>query len=100
VWHLRILWLFQDPPRALAATGGRPNTYGMGAPSQLIETVYPDLRGRRDIYDQTAADLHSRGLLNSSSDFLHTMMTGSGMVAKRTTPLADKFLGFIANPLP
>jgi hypothetical protein len=98
VWHLQLLWLFQDPPRAIASVRGSQTTYGMGAPAQILETVYPRLASRRDIYDQIASDLYSRGFLNASRDFLHTMMTGSGMIAKRTTQLADDFLRFIASP--
>ena len=96
VWHLRILVLFQDPPKHLAAKGLRPNYYAGGA-SQVLEDVYPELKTKRELYDQIAADLSTRGLVNAPG-FLHGMMTAQGMVAKRTTPLADAFLAFIANP--
>jgi hypothetical protein len=59
--------------------------------------VYPELHGRRDFYDQIVVDLFSRGLLNSSG-FLHSTMSAQGMIAKRTTALADSFLDFIAAP--
>jgi hypothetical protein len=98
VWHLRFLWVFQDPQRALTTKGNRANSYGLGGADQILETVYAELSGRRDIYDQIATDLFNRGLLNTPADFLHTMMTASGTVAKRTTPLADNFLDFISNP--
>lgn len=98
VWHIRILLLFQDPPRALAAKGRRAD-YMMGGAGQVIEDMYPELRGRRDFYDQVAADLYARGFLNSPPGFLSTTMSGSGMVAKRTTALADAFLAFIKSPI-
>jgi hypothetical protein len=98
VWHLRILSLVQDPPKMLAAKGLQSNFY-MGGGGQVIETVFPELNGHRDVYDQVVTDLHARGLLNSPASFLHTTMTGNGMVAKRTTPLADDFLAFIADPV-
>jgi hypothetical protein len=60
--------------------------------------MYPVLRGNGEFYDQIATDLFARGMLNSPS-FLHTSMTGNGMVAKRTTAIADGFLEFIAAPL-
>jgi hypothetical protein len=97
VWHIRILVLFQDPPKHLAVRG-LGSSYYMGSASQVLEDIYPELKGKRELYDQVAADLSARGLVNSSG-FLHGMMSAQGMVAKRTTPLADTFLAFIANPL-
>jgi hypothetical protein len=97
VWHIRILLLFQDPPKVMASKGLYPD-YMMGGAAQVVEDTYPELRGKSQLYDQIASDLHARGLLNSQPTFFHTTMTGGGMIAKRTTPLADAFLNFIANP--
>lgn len=97
VWHLRILGLFQNPPKYLAAKEVGAN-YSMGSASQVLEDVYPELRGKRELYDQIAADLGARGLVTSPG-FLHGMMSAQGMVAKRTTPLADAFLDFISDPI-
>ena len=47
VWHLRFLWVFQDPPRALATKSNRANAYGLSGSDQILETVYPELSGRR-----------------------------------------------------
>ena len=96
VWHIRILVLFQDPPKHLAARGLGTNYY-MGSGSQVLEDVYPELKSKRELYDQIAADLSARELV--SGNFLHGMMSAQGMVTKRTTPLADEFLAFIADPL-
>ena len=98
VWHLRILKCFEDPPRLLAAQGVQANFY-MGGAAQALESMYPELGNRRELCRQVVTDLHARGLLNSPPGFLNTVMTGSGMVAKRTTALADAFLVFIADPL-
>lgn len=98
VWHIRILVLFQSPAQQLATKGVRSDFY-MGGAAQVLESMYPELRDRREFYDQIVVDLHARGLLNSPPSFLHTMMTGNGMVSKRTTPLADAFLSFISDPL-
>jgi hypothetical protein len=97
VWHLRILQLFQNPPMHLAFKGIKTG-YVSGGSSQVLENVYPELEGRREFYDQVVADLNSRGLFNSPH-FLHSTMSAAGMVAKRTTALADALLTFIANPL-
>jgi hypothetical protein len=97
VWHLRILTLFQDPPRVLATKGIQVNP-SVGGAAEILESMYPELNGHREVYDQVVTDLHARGLLNSPPSFLHTTMTGNGMVAKRTSALADAFLAFIADP--
>jgi hypothetical protein len=99
VWHLRLLSFFQNPSAHLAPTNLRADYFTGGAIASLLETLYPDLQGKRDFYDQVAADLITRGFINSAPGFLHTMMTSSGVISKRTTALADAFLAFIANPL-
>ena len=98
-WHIRMLQFFEAPMRMAAARGARTDYSFAGALAQSLEEVFPDLRGRREFYDQIARDLQARGFLNSSADVLHVMMTGSGMGAKRTTDTADRFLAFIASPL-
>jgi hypothetical protein len=97
VWHLRILVLFQNPPQSLAAKGIRTN-YLIGGPSQVLTDVYPELKEKRELYDQIIIDLHARGLLTSPG-FLHATMSAQGMIEKRTTPVADTFLAFIAKPV-
>ena len=97
VWHIRILSLFQNPSKKLAEKGIILNYMSAGA-SVVLESYYPEIAGRRELYDQIVADLNARGLSNSPN-FLHTMMTQQGLTTKRTTPLADKFLAFISDPL-
>jgi hypothetical protein len=98
-WHLRMLKFFEAPMQMAAACGARTDYSFAGALAQPLEEVYPALCGRRDFYDQITRDLVGRGFLNSSPDVLHSMMTGSGMSAKRTTEMADRFLAFISSPL-
>lgn len=85
--HLRILKIFQAP--------ATPENISVGGLSHVLEFNVPELRGRRDIYDQFWRDLYSRGLVNT--DGLHTTMTGSGLASKRTTGLGDAFLEFIGT---
>jgi hypothetical protein len=96
VWHLRILRLFQNPSKHLSTKGLGANYY-MGSASQVLTDFYPELADKRELYDQIAADLASRGLVGAG--FLHGMMSAQGMVAKRTSALADRFLDFIPDPL-
>ncbi|PZN76515.1 MAG: hypothetical protein DM484_16295 [Candidatus Methylumidiphilus alinenensis] len=85
--HIRILIVFQSPNIS-------PNI-NMGALSNVLESNIPELRGRRNIYDQFWRDLFSRGLVNTEG--LHVMMTGQGLASKRTTSLGDDFLSFIMS---
>jgi hypothetical protein len=94
-WHLRVLRLFHDPASAMNGAGGYPGAIASSL-SHVLETVYPQLKGRRDLYDQLWADLSGSGLLNTGS--LQTMMTPGGTLVKRTTPLGDRFLEFISSP--
>lgn len=98
-WHIRLLVFLQNPLKLVNERKGRTEYY-MGSISQPLEEVYPELRGKREFYDQIMRDLRSRGFINSSADVLHTTMTAStsGMFAKRTTETADRFLSFITSP--
>jgi hypothetical protein len=97
-WHLGILKFFEAPLRLAAAHGARTSYSIAGALSHVLEDCFPQLRGRRDFYDQIVRDLNARGFLNSGDHVLHTMMSAGGLEAKRTTELADQFLAFINPP--
>ena len=84
--HLQILKFFQNP-------GPPPGGMTMGGLSHVIEGAFPELRGHGAIYEQIGRDLNSRGLLAVVG--FNVTMTGSGLAAKRTTDLADRFLKFI-----
>lgn len=86
--HIQILKLFQAPIP--------PSNMSMGGLSSVLEYNMPEMRGRRDLYDQLWKDLYTRGLVNT--DGMHTTMTGNGLGQKRTTALGDAFLGFISEP--
>lgn len=85
--HIRILRLFQVPKP--------PPNMSMGGLGSVLEHNMPELRGRRELYDQLWRDLHARGLVNT--DGMHTTMSGSGLAQKRTTGLGDGFLKFITE---
>jgi len=97
VWHLRLLDLFNDPPAYIKKHNLQFGSISMGAMSLLVENAFPELQGRRNVYDLIWKDLYSRALVNT--DGLHTMMTRSGILAKRTTEIGELFLGYIKSPL-
>lgn len=97
VWHLRILALFANPSQWFADNGKEPPRWSIGGSlSQLLVIAYPELRDQRDFYDVIGTDLHQRGLFNTQG--FHTMMSGQGVLEKRTTNLGDEFLHFITAP--
>jgi len=93
-WHLRLLKLFHDPGEAYSRAGG--GQLYMGGLSTVVETVYPELAGRRSFYDLVWSDVNAAGLLNTPT--LHVTMSGQGLLANRTTDLGDTFLAFISEP--
>jgi hypothetical protein len=96
VWHLRVLKLFQDPQGWAQHNRHQFPSFYMGGLSSVLESAYPELGSRRELYDQLWQDLYQRGLVNTDS--MHTAMTATGMMAKRTTVLGDQFLRFIEEP--
>jgi hypothetical protein len=96
-WHLRILRFLQDPAGYGAARGVHYPTWSMGVPSTVMECTFPELRGERDFYDQIVSDLFLRGLIGSDATGLHTTMTATGMFAKRTTRIGERFIAFVSS---
>lgn len=96
-WHLRILMLLDDPRHALQSRGLK-SEFSMGSISQVIHSIYPELRERNDFTRQVIKDLYNRGLVNTSDDGLNAMMTGNGMIASRTSELGKQLIDFIKKP--
>ncbi len=94
-WHLIILHFLDDPRKYGARNNISYPSWSMGGTSAVLEFAMPELKGKRDFYDQIVRELFSNGLLNSDT-FLHTTMTDQGMFASRTTEMGKQFLGFIS----
>ena len=86
--HLRMLKVFHQPPV--------PQGISIGGLSTVLEQAIPDLRNRREVYDQLWKDLYVRGLVNTEG--LHVTMSGNGLAARRTTGLGEALLQFISEP--
>jgi hypothetical protein len=94
--HVALIGLFQDPRRNRAvAERMRSNVLGGGL-TQVIVTAYPELRGRNELVNLIWRDLESAHLIGQGGA-INTMMTGSGMLEKRTTAFGDRFLAFIGR---
>jgi hypothetical protein len=93
VWHIRLLHLYQNPEKWEKDNNKQFERLYAGGASHVLESAYPELKPRRDFYDQIWKDLYQKGLV--TSDSLHSMMTGGGIFEKRTTKLGDELLNFI-----
>lgn len=96
-WHLRILKFFDNPKKWYEKQNKPQLNLMMGGLSTILEDVFPELKGRREFYDQLFKDLYSRGLTGTGS--LHTTMSEHGLYESRTTNFGKQFLNFIADPL-
>lgn len=67
----------------------------MGSPSTPLFNVYPELNN--DFFKKIYDDLYNDGMVTLEN--LNISMTGSGMVEKRTTVIADEFLQFILKKM-
>ena len=98
-WHFRILAFFNDPPAWFRHQDREPYNPGFSSSlSDALETAYPELVGRRDLYDQLGVELNARGLLTSSG--FHVMMSETGWQSSRTTDRGKSLLAFITRPEP
>jgi len=96
-WHLRILKLFDNPVEWFKQNGKKFPDVLMGGLEHVLTAAYPELRGQRGFFDQIFKDLYERGLTNTET--LHTTMTGTGLVAQRTTEIGRVFISFITSPI-
>ncbi len=96
--HVQLLWAFENPRVALEKAGSRleESLFMSAAPSQVVEELFPQLKGQRDVYDFLWQDLFQRRLVNSDS--LHGMMTKEGVLSARTSALGNQFLAFLSEP--
>lgn len=97
VWHIRLLTFLNDPAECATEKGIDYSSTLMGGMSRFIETVFPELGGRRDLYEQWGNDLHSRGLIVTNN--FQVTESGHDLVRSKTTALGKQFLEYITNPI-
>lgn len=95
VWHIKILKLFDNPENWFKKNGKSLPNYMAAGLSNVLEEAYPELNGKRELYDLIWDDLLRAGLHKTSG--LHTTMTGSGLMTPRTTTFGKEFLEFITE---
>jgi hypothetical protein len=95
--HVRVLSLLNDPASWMAVNNMQNPGWGMGGVSTVVEYCLPEVRGRKETYEQVVRDLQSEGLL-SQGQFLNVTMTGGGMLQSRSTERGKQFMKFISAP--
>jgi hypothetical protein len=96
VWHIRVLGLFHNPQQwATDNNKPLPTNISMGGLDTILGYAFPELAQDRALYDQIWKDLYQKGLLNTDS--LHVTMSWSGLIARRTSELGEKFLMYISE---
>lgn len=92
--HLKLLVLFNDPIDWFKANNKIfPQNTLMGSSTIVLDAAYPELIGKRDLYNIIWNDLGRYGLVSTSS--LQTITSGSGLGGSKTTNFGKKFLNFI-----
>ena len=99
-WHLRILAFLADKHGIAEKRGKLPfPSWYTGGVATVLEHVYPELVGRRALYNLIVSDLHRAGLAEIDSNALHVTGTRDGhMLAKQSSEMGDRFLAFITEP--
>ena len=94
-WHLGLLGLLDGPLLWMNHHGVEYPMWELRGLATVVEHCLPQLRGKRETYDQLFRDLQTSGLL-MQGDYLHGNMTGSGK-RSRTIELDEKLL--VSGPL-
>lgn len=94
--HLSVLALLDNPVGWMERNDVQYPGWGMGGVSHVVEHCFPELRGRREVYEQLIRDLQARGLLQQGQ-YLNVTMTGRGMVESRTTEMGEAFIAYVSE---
>ena len=95
-WHLAVLRYLQDPRGWMEMHQISLDDVLAGSRATGLERALPELKGRREFYDQVVRDLHARGLLKT--DTLYGMVTAQGMLQSLISTTGEDFLKFITSP--
>ncbi|MCX6233479.1 MAG: hypothetical protein NT175_01965 [Bacteroidetes bacterium] len=94
-WHIKILYLFDNPTEWFKNNNKTLPNYSSAGLIEVVTEAFPTLRGQNELLNLIWSDLKRAGLHNSGD--LEAMMTGSGLLAQRTTDLGKRFLKFITH---
>ena len=93
--HLRLLLFFYSPDKLCQEKGLKfPDFVLKDNLINVTEKIFPDLKGKFELYSQVSKDLFLRGLLNNDPfnlDWEHNSMNFS------VTPMGKQFIDFISQ---
>ncbi|AWC25339.1 hypothetical protein CO731_04834 [Aminobacter sp. MSH1] len=89
--HVLVLKFLHDPT-ANPYARKKAETLSMGALSHMVEAAFPNGEMAGNTISVIYADLEREKLVEGG---LHVMMSGSGLMSKRTTVVGDAFLRFV-----
>ena len=95
--HIKLLVLFDDPDGRCREAGLDFSGLLAGSPWQIVCGFYPALTDEENVCSHAWSELNVRGLVNTDS--LRSTMSGSGLMARRTSDLGQRFVQFIREPL-
>lgn len=93
--HLKVLKMLSNPS-AVPAMVARAENMMMGSLSAVLGAALPEFSENESLFERVLKDLEGEGLTGGAD--LHAMMSGRGLLEKRTTAVGDEFLRFIAEP--
>jgi single-stranded DNA-specific DHH superfamily exonuclease len=96
-WHLRILKFFDNPQEWSQKRGIKFREYLSVSLAGILGDAFPEIKGKREFYDQIAKDLYMRGLMKI--DNIHIQSTSNIIYDSFTTSLGKQFLQFIESPI-
>ncbi|UPK31870.1 hypothetical protein IVB18_05350 [Bradyrhizobium sp. 186] len=92
-----VLLAFLDNPRGNPAAIRKAESISLGgALVHLIDAAFPEIQSNGELLNRVVADLNAMGLTTSSG--IQVMMTGSGLLERRSTDLGRSFLAFVSDP--
>jgi len=89
IWHIKLLELFNNPKKYEHLF----QHIFSSSLTEIIEGVYPELKGKSEFYRSICKDLYSKDLINTES--VSAMMTKEGLLSRRVTNIGLQFLQFI-----
>jgi hypothetical protein len=96
LWHLALLRLYQGPVNWARERKHEFPKVVLGGLSNIIESAYPGMRGRQEVFRIVWQDLFRYGFF--TADWSSGTASFSGLVAKMTTKLGDDFIAYITRP--
>lgn len=95
VWHIKILKLFDNPKEWFDKNEIKFSNYLSAGLSNVLEAAFPELIGKKELYNLIWDDLARASLHNSTG--MDSMMSGASLLVPRTTAFGRDFLKFITE---